>query len=144
MLWPLSICNGVLDPGLLQHLPVQDRPVSLECSDTLEISRLTTFLHSYPVIYTTTDWWKTCTGNNSGFGTTSPLWIARYASTIGTLPAGWSFHTFWQYADHGANPGDANVFNGDLSGLKRYMIFSPLRIDMPLTLKPSKTRNKLG
>ncbi|KAG8988959.1 hypothetical protein FRB94_014794 [Tulasnella sp. JGI-2019a] len=50
----------------------------------------------YPVIYTTTDWWTTCTGNNSGFGATSPLWIARYASSAGTLPAGWSVYSFWQ------------------------------------------------
>ncbi|KAG5654420.1 hypothetical protein H0H81_002609 [Sphagnurus paluster] len=68
----------------------------------------------YPIIYTTTDWWKTCTGNNAGFGTTNPLWIARYASAIGTLPAGWSY-----YADSGPNPGDQNIFNGDSAGLKR-------------------------
>jgi hypothetical protein len=41
------------------------------------------------VIYTTTDWWKTCTGNNGSFGSTNPLWIARYASAVGTLPNGW-------------------------------------------------------
>src|SRR5205085_4746583 len=29
----------------------------------------------YPVIYTTTDWWTTCTGNNGGFGATNPLWV---------------------------------------------------------------------
>ncbi|TEB33681.1 glycoside hydrolase family 25 protein [Coprinellus micaceus] len=74
----------------------------------------------YPVIYTTTDWWKTCTGNNGSFGSTNPLWIARYASAVGTLPNGWSFHTFWQYSNSASpNPGDANVFNGDLAGLKR-------------------------
>ncbi|GAA1157874.1 GH25 family lysozyme M1 (1,4-beta-N-acetylmuramidase) [Kitasatospora gansuensis] len=66
----------------------------------------------YPVIYTTTDWWTTCTGNNAGFGTTSPLWIARYAATVGTLPAGWTFQTIWQYADSGPLPGDQNYFNG--------------------------------
>ncbi|KAJ3484679.1 hypothetical protein NLI96_g5483 [Meripilus lineatus] len=73
----------------------------------------------YPVIYTTTDWWKTCTGNSASFASTNPLWIARYASSIGTLPAGWSFTTFWQYADSGPNPGDQDLFNGDLAGLKR-------------------------
>jgi len=73
----------------------------------------------YPVIYTTTDWWKTCTGNNTGFSSTSPLWIAHYASSVGTLPAGWSYHTFWQYADSGPVPGDQNYFNGDMAGLKR-------------------------
>ncbi|MFF2044348.1 lysozyme [Kitasatospora sp. NPDC058170] len=66
----------------------------------------------YPTIYTTTNWWSTCTGNNGGFGTTNPLWIARYASSVGTLPNGWSYQTIWQYADSGTFPGDQNVFNG--------------------------------
>jgi len=73
----------------------------------------------YPVIYTTTDWWKTCTGNSAAFSSTSPLWIARYSSSVGTLPAGWKYHTFWQYADSGPAPGDQNYFNGDMAGLKR-------------------------
>nr|QNJ46237.1 GH25 muramidase [Flammulina velutipes KACC42780] len=73
----------------------------------------------YPVIYTTADWWRTCTGNSASFANNSPLWIARYASTIGTLPAGWSYATFWQYADSGSNPGDQDYFNGDAAGLKR-------------------------
>lgn len=73
----------------------------------------------YPVIYTTTDWWKTCTGNSGAFGSTNPLWIARYASSVGALPNGWGYHTFWQYADHGSVPGDQNYFNGDAAGLKR-------------------------
>jgi GH25 family lysozyme M1 (1,4-beta-N-acetylmuramidase) len=66
----------------------------------------------YPVIYTTTDWWTTCTGNNSSFASTNPLWIARYASTVGTLPAGWTYYTFWQYASSGTFPGDQDYFNG--------------------------------
>ena len=73
----------------------------------------------YPVIYTTTNWWTTCTGNKSGFGSTNPLWIARYAGSPGALPAGWSYHTFWQYADSGPSAGDQNYFNGDMAGLKR-------------------------
>ncbi|WP_344447177.1 lysozyme, partial [Kitasatospora nipponensis] len=66
----------------------------------------------YPTIYTTTDWWSTCTGNNGGFGATNPLWIARYASSVGTLPNGWSYQTIWQYADSGVFPGDQDAFNG--------------------------------
>ncbi|MFF1909466.1 lysozyme [Kitasatospora sp. NPDC058218] len=66
----------------------------------------------YPTIYTTTNWWSQCTGNNGGFGTTNPLWIARYASSVGTLPNGWGYQTFWQYADSGTFPGDQNLFNG--------------------------------
>ena len=75
--------------------------------------------HVYPVIYTTTDWWTTCTGNYSGFGNYDPLWIANYsASHGGTLPHGWGFYTFWQYADSGSLPGDQDVFNGAYSQLK--------------------------
>jgi GH25 family lysozyme M1 (1,4-beta-N-acetylmuramidase) len=73
----------------------------------------------YPVIYTSTSWWQLCTGNNGGFGTDNPLWIARYASSPGALPAGWKYHTFWQYSDKSSNPGDPDVFNGDEAGLKR-------------------------
>jgi GH25 family lysozyme M1 (1,4-beta-N-acetylmuramidase) len=75
--------------------------------------------HAYPAIYSTTDWWTTCTGNNSGFGKYDPLWVANYsASHGGTLPRGWGFYTFWQYADHGSLPGDQDVFNGYKSQLK--------------------------
>lgn len=72
-----------------------------------------------PVIYTTTSWWQRCTGNNDSFGN-NPLWIARYGSSSGPLPKGWSTYTFWQYADQGPNPGAQDIFKGDLSGLKRF------------------------
>lgn len=67
------------------------------------------------VIYTTTDWWKTCTGNTSQFSSTNPLWIARYSSTVGELPAGWAYYTIWQ---HTSSPLDQNRFNGDLSRVR--------------------------
>jgi GH25 family lysozyme M1 (1,4-beta-N-acetylmuramidase) len=74
--------------------------------------------HAYPVIYTTADWWSTCTGNYAGFGAYDPLWIARYAASAGTLPKGWGFYTFWQYAPSGRLPGDQDVFNGSYTRLK--------------------------
>jgi len=61
--------------------------------------------------YTSTSWWTLCTGNNAGFSA-NPLWIPRYGSSVGTLPAGWSFQTIWQNADSGIFPGDQNKFNG--------------------------------
>ncbi|KZW01519.1 hypothetical protein EXIGLDRAFT_666250 [Exidia glandulosa HHB12029] len=74
----------------------------------------------FPVIYTTTDWWTQCTGNSAAFASTNPLWLARYASSVGTLPAGWSYETFWQHSDNASpNPGDADIFNGDAAGLAR-------------------------
>jgi lysozyme len=57
-----------------------------------------------PVIYTTTAWWKTCTGNSAAFGG-YPLWIASYAPSNPALPAGWSKYTFWQHTSKGAVPG---------------------------------------
>ncbi|KAI0075215.1 glycoside hydrolase family 25 protein [Panus rudis PR-1116 ss-1] len=73
----------------------------------------------YPVIYTTTDWWRTCTENSAAFTSTSPLWLAHFASSIGALPGSWPYATFWQYADSGPNPGDQDLFNGDMTGLKK-------------------------
>ncbi|MEU4929968.1 lysozyme [Streptomyces yokosukanensis] len=64
------------------------------------------------VIYTATSWWTDCTGNYSGFGKTNPLWIARFAATVGTLPAGWSLYTMWQYTSSGKAVGDHDRFNG--------------------------------
>ncbi len=69
--------------------------------------------NKYPAIYTSTSWWNTCVG--SSFGTTNPLWVARYASTVGTLPVGWSYYTVWQYS---SSPIDQNSFNGDYSRLQ--------------------------
>lgn len=71
----------------------------------------------YAVIYTTTSWWKSCTGNYAGFASKHPLWIARYNSSVGALPAGWNTWTFWQYTSKGKSPGvsgnvDGNHFNG--------------------------------
>jgi GH25 family lysozyme M1 (1,4-beta-N-acetylmuramidase) len=69
--------------------------------------------HVYPVIYTTTNWWSTCEGNQGTFYKYDPLWIANYsASGGGPLPNGWGTYTFWQYRDSGSLPGDQDVFNG--------------------------------
>lgn len=72
----------------------------------------------YPVIYTTTDWWNTCIGSYNAWSSTNPLWIARYASTVGTLPTGYSVYSFWQWSDSGTFPGDQDVWNGTLDRLK--------------------------
>jgi GH25 family lysozyme M1 (1,4-beta-N-acetylmuramidase) len=73
----------------------------------------------YPVVYSTTDWWTTCTGNATRFGKWDPLWIANYgASGGGPLPRGWGFYTFWQYSASGNMPGDQDVFNGDHNRLR--------------------------
>ena len=74
--------------------------------------------HVYPVIYTTTDWWRTCTGDATRFGKWDPLWIANYSQSHGgPLPRGWGFYTFWQYSDSGIFPGDQDTFNGSYDRL---------------------------
>ncbi|GGF37816.1 hypothetical protein GCM10011519_09210 [Marmoricola endophyticus] len=86
-------------------------------------SWISSFLSTYKsltgrdaVIYSTTDWWTTCTGNTSAFSTTNPLWIARYSSSAGTLPSGWGYYTFWQYS---SSPLDQDRFNGAATQLTK-------------------------
>jgi GH25 family lysozyme M1 (1,4-beta-N-acetylmuramidase) len=118
--------DGLTLPGALD---IEYNPYGDECYDLTQAqmqSWLWDFVNEYayregvyPVIYTTTDWWSTCTGNYGGFGAYDPLWIANYsASGGGTLPNGWGFYTFWQYADSGSLPGDQDVFNGAYTQLK--------------------------
>jgi GH25 family lysozyme M1 (1,4-beta-N-acetylmuramidase) len=81
-----------------------------------------------PAIYSTTDWWTRCTGNNPGFGA-NPLFIARYPSNLasgaGTLPAGWTNYTIWQYGSTGLFPGDQDTFNGTAADLVAFASNGP-------------------
>jgi GH25 family lysozyme M1 (1,4-beta-N-acetylmuramidase) len=116
--------DGKTLPGVLD---IEYNPYGAECyglSQSGMVSWIRAFVNEYhaktgrwAVIYSTTDWWTTCTGNNSGFGSEDPLWLARFASSPGTLPAGWGFYTIWQYADSGTFPGDQDVFNGSSARL---------------------------
>ena len=118
--------DGKTLPGALD---IEYNPYGAECyglSQSSMVSWVWDFVneyaareHVYPVIYTTTDWWTSCTGDYSGFGAYDPLWVANYsASGGGTLPHGWGYYTFWQYADSGSEPGDQDVFNGAYSQLQ--------------------------
>ncbi|OIK26632.1 lysozyme [Streptomyces malaysiense] len=74
-----------------------------------------------PVIYTTTQWWRQCTGDSHAFASRHPLWIARHGTSgPGTLPGGWRYWTFWQYATSGRLPGDQNLFHGGAGGLRAF------------------------
>ena len=77
----------------------------------------------YPVIYTTADWWKTCTGGSTAFGA-DPMWVAAYGFKSPPMPAGWPAWTIWQYTSGGTVPGvatpgatDLDIFNPGLVGL---------------------------
>lgn len=91
------------------------------------VNWITEFVNTYhgktsrwPMIYTTNDWWVTCTGNSQAFNTKSPLVLARYSSQgPGTVPGGWPFQTIWQNSDSYAYGGDSDIFNGAVTGLKK-------------------------
>ncbi|MFF2652897.1 lysozyme [Streptomyces sp. NPDC058045] len=111
--------DGKTLPGVLD---IEWNPYGASCygkSASGMVSWIRDFSNTYKartgrdaVIYTATSWWKECTGNSGAFGQTNPLWIARYAASVGELPAGWGFQTIWQYTSTGPYVGDHNKFNG--------------------------------
>ncbi|PWI15601.1 lysozyme [Streptomyces sp. Act143] len=113
--------DGRTLPGALD---IEWNPYGASCYGKTQSAMVTwirDFLNRYKartgrdaVIYTATSWWTECTGNYGGFATANPLWIARYASTVGTLPAGWGYYTMWQYTSSGPTVGDHDKFNGAL------------------------------
>ncbi|WP_329293795.1 lysozyme [Streptomyces pseudovenezuelae] len=113
--------DGRTLPGVLD---IEWNPYGDACFDKTPSAMVTwirDFLNQYrartgrhAVIYTATSWWSQCTGNYGGFASANPLWIARYASTAGTLPAGWSAYTMWQYTSSGPTVGDHDRFDGAL------------------------------
>lgn len=113
--------DGKTLPGVLD---IEWNPYGAQCygkTAAQMVAWIRDFVNTYKartgrdaVIYTATSWWKDCTGNNAGFATTNPLWVARYNSTVGELPAGWGFYTIWQYTSSGPTVGDHNHFNGAL------------------------------
>ncbi|WEO99386.1 lysozyme [Streptomyces sp. FXJ1.172] len=117
--------DGKTLPGALD---IEWNPYGGDCygkSHSGMVSWIRDFLNRYrsltgrdAVIYTATSWWSSCTGNYGGFAANNPLWIARYASSAGTLPAGWSTYTMWQYTSTGKTVGDHDRFNGGADRLK--------------------------
>jgi lysozyme len=117
--------DGKTLPGVLD---IEYNPYGATCygrTHSQMVSWIRAFLDRYKqrtgrhaAIYTSTNWWTQCTGNYSGFGASNPLWVARYASTVGPLPAGWGFHTMWQYTSTGPTVGDHDKFNGTLDRVK--------------------------
>ncbi len=71
-----------------------------------------------PVIYTTKDWWQTCTGGSTAFGQT-PIWPAYFSSTATSpaIPAGWATWDFWQYSSSGTVAGIDDAGHTDLDQL---------------------------
>ncbi|WP_102160279.1 cell wall-binding repeat-containing protein [Zhihengliuella halotolerans] len=83
-----------------------------------------------PMIYTGRDFWDTCMKGDTSLRSW-PLHVAAYPEKTNQpknprqLPAGWTTFNMWQYTDESdlgdrTRPFDANVFNGDLQGLKDF------------------------
>ncbi|MEW2304998.1 lysozyme [Streptomyces sp. NPDC006655] len=119
--------DGRTLPGALD---IEYNPYGATCyglSQSAMISWITAFsteYHSrtgrYPIVYSTRDWWSTCTGDSATPGRYDPLWIADYSGSATPLPAGWTTYTLWQNAAAGTFPGDQDVFNGTLANLRTF------------------------
>ncbi len=95
------------------------------------------------MIYTNTNWWNPCTGNDTSFGD-YPLDIAGYTDTPPPVPSGWPTWTVWQYAPGDpstAGAYDRNAFNGDYAALTRLAGVDP---PPPLTSAPVVVQRPSG
>ncbi|CAF9930720.1 MAG: hypothetical protein HETSPECPRED_007698 [Heterodermia speciosa] len=118
--------DGITLPGMLD---IEYNPSGATCyglSAAAMVSWIADFVDTYhaktgrwPLIYSTNGWWVECTGNSARFSGTSPLVLARYGSSPGTIPGGWPYQTIWQNADTYTYGGDSDIFNGALSQLKK-------------------------
>ncbi|MFF5533565.1 lysozyme [Streptomyces cinerochromogenes] len=130
--WFVDHGGGWSDDGrtLPGALDIEWNPYGDDCygkSQSGMVSWIRAFLDRYKertgrdaVIYTATSWWTECTGDYAGFAADNPLWIARYASTAGVLPSGWTAYTMWQYTSNGPTVGDHDRFNGSQDGLREF------------------------
>ena len=115
--------DGRTLPGMLD---IEYNPYGAECFGLTQpqmVDWVASFDSEYrtltgrsPDIYTTTDWWTTCTGNSAAFVKES-LSIANYSRSPYPLPSSWQNYTFWQFADAGVFPGDQESFQGDHDAL---------------------------
>ena len=67
----------------------------------------------YPVIFTETKWWNTCTNGYTGFGSSIPLWLEETSGGGSSLPSGWKEWTFLD--TEGGNDISFSGTNGDLT-----------------------------
>ena len=93
--------DGITLPGMLD---LEDGCAGKSAADMVAwiasfVNKYKALTGRYPMIYTTTSWWTSCTGNSKLFAADCPLVLARYASAPGTLPGAWPFYTIWQYND---------------------------------------------
>jgi lysozyme len=87
------------------------------------LNRIEGNLKVRPVIYVATSFVEGFLAGSTQFQG-YPLWVARYANQVGTLPPGWNDWTFWQYSPNGQVPGvsgqvDLDYFNGAAADLRK-------------------------
>ncbi|KAJ1025303.1 hypothetical protein NDA13_004119 [Ustilago tritici] len=121
--WPN---DGRMLPGAVDLEPVSGQPTCYGLSKSQLISWLQDFGSTYysatgrwPTIYTSSGWWNQCVAS-SAFAADSSLWVANYGVSSPKMPTGFSYYSFWQYADNGDLSGDQDVWNGSLESLKAY------------------------
>jgi GH25 family lysozyme M1 (1,4-beta-N-acetylmuramidase) len=88
---------------------------------TAEVRRLT---GQPPIIYSTADWWRSCTGDTRVFDS-DPLWIAAPRATPAPLPSGWQDWTFWQYTSTALVPGITGRVDVSYFGLAVVRLLDP-------------------
>jgi hypothetical protein len=109
----------------LENDPYVNQENSNQCyalSQSTMVGWITAFINEMkkdsgktPIIYTTTSWWDSCTGDSTAFKA-DPLWIASYGVSVPSIPAAWSSLAFWQYSQSGAVPGIGNPVDLDSLG----------------------------
>lgn len=97
-------------------------------------ARIEALTRKWPVIYTTTDWWRECTRSTGRFGH-DPLWLAAFGGTAPTTPSPWLQWTFWQYNNNGSLPG---IGRTDLDYYQPTSLFPALR--PPAKPRPAKPK----
>ncbi|KAJ1581230.1 hypothetical protein NDA11_001542 [Ustilago hordei] len=118
--------DGRTLPGVVDLESVSGQPTCYGLSKSQLISWLQDFGSTYysatgrwPTIYTSSGWWNECVAS-SAFAADYLLWIANYVLSCPKMPTGFSYYSFWQYADSVDLSGDQDVWNGSLESLKAY------------------------
>ncbi|KAG8892292.1 hypothetical protein FRB99_002816, partial [Tulasnella sp. 403] len=121
--------DGKTLPGAL-YIPPGDKQNKCNGLTTVAMVKwIKAFIDAYkssttrtPVIRTSADWWKTCTGNDVTIAKAgAPLWLINLGSSPGTIPGGWKKITFWEYTNKGTeNLFLRDRFYGDLKALKKF------------------------
>ncbi len=118
--------DGRTLPGMIDLESVSGSPTCYGLSQSALVSWIKDFGNTYkastgryPMIYTSSGWWNQCVAS-SAFAADYPLVVANYGVSSPKIPTGFSYYSFWQYADSGTYPGDQDTWNGDLASLKKF------------------------